>query len=135
MKKILYGFVALALLAASFGGGWATSQATTKRQEPSIVVPKAAPVTERFVDKSSGEGMSPSEMYAELGTLKGARFDSQYLAYVILMQNNVTGMNRLAKEKSENQNIKSKATQLWQADLQTTTELYNLQRSTGYAHH
>lgn len=97
--------------------------------------PVATKSTERFVDISSGEGMAPSEMYAELQKRSGKDFDSQYIAYVIVMQNNLTGMNRLAKEKANNAELKGKADEMWQYDSNTTTELYALQKRLGYAHH
>lgn len=97
--------------------------------------PVATKSTERFVDISSGEGMAPSEMYAELQKRSGKDFDSQYIAYVIVMQNNLTGINRLAKEKAQDARLRDKAEVLWQYDSQLTPELYALQKNLGYAHH
>lgn len=51
------------------------------------------------------------------------------------MQNNLTGINRLAKEKSQDARLRDKAEVLWQYDSQLVPELYALQKNLGYAHH
>lgn len=134
MKKVIYSLVAVGLLATSFGGGWMVSTAFADQKgstEPTL----EPPVVEKIVDKSNGQGMASDEMYTELQTQSGDQFDSKYISYVILMQNNLTGMNRLAKEKAANADIKSKATEMWQSSTQTVTDLYALQKKAGYAHH
>lgn len=135
MKKITYSLVATGLLVAGFGGGWVAASA--RSTQPTVVenTPQTGVEAAKLVDNSSGEGLTPEELYTQLSGLSGSRFDAQYLAYVILMRNNLTGMDRLAKEKADNPDIKAKAGELWQSDTATMNELYNLQRSTGYAHH
>ncbi len=134
MKKAL---MILIILSVGFAGGWVASSITPKsgQEKPESTKPSIAKDTERFVDTSSGEGMAPSEMYTELQKRSGKDFDSQYTAYVIVMQNNLTGINRLAKEKAENAELRDKATEMWQYDSQLTSELYALQKRLGYAHH
>lgn len=135
MKKVMYGLVTISLLTTSFSAGWIASTTLAKQRDATQTKLQVASKPERFVDKSSGEGMAPSELYAELEKRSGDDFDSQYTAYVILMQNNLTGMSRLAKEKAGNAELKAKAEELWQYDSKATTDLYALQKSLGYAHH
>lgn len=126
--------VAVGLLATSFGGGWIAS--TAFADQKGSIEPTLQPASvEKFVDKSNGQGMASDEMYTELQTQNGEQFDSKYISYVILLQNNLTGMNRLAKEKAANTDIKDKAADMWQSSTQTVTDLYALQRKAGYAHH
>lgn len=135
MKKAL---VVLLLLSVGFAGGWVVSgisQNDRDKSKDNNAPPVATKSTERFVDTSSGEGMAPSEMYTELQKRSGKDFDSQYMAYAIVMQNNLTGMNRLAKEKAEDLGLRNKADEMWQYDSQLTPVLYALQKSLGYAHH
>lgn len=135
MKKAL---LVLLILSVGFAGGWVVSGVSQNGRDKSKdnnAPPVATKSTERFVDISSGEGMAPSEMYAELQKRSGKDFDSQYIAYVIVMQNNLTGINRLAKEKAQDARLRDKAEVLWQYDSQLTPELYALQKSLGYAHH
>lgn len=135
MKKAL---LALIILSVGFAGGWVGSTASQNgREKPkdTYTPPVATKSTERFVDISSGEGMAPSEMYTELQKRSGKDFDSQYIAYVIVMQNNLTGINRLAKEKAQDASLSDKADEMWQYDSQLTPELYALQKNLGYAHH
>lgn len=134
MKKVIYSMVAVGLLATSFGGGWIAS--TAFADQKGSIEPTLQPASvEKFVDKSNGQGMASDEMYTELQTQNGEQFDSKYISYVILLQNNLTGMNRLAKEKAANTDIKDKAADMWQSSTQTVTDLYALQRKAGYAHH
>lgn len=138
MKKITYSLVAIGLLSIGFGGGWMASKTfvnQNKSDKPAVAIPQPTAGVERFVDKSNGQGMAPDEMYTELQTQSSDQFDSKYISYIILMQNNLTGMNRLAKEKAANADIKAKATEMWQSSTQTVTDLYALQRKAGYAHH
>lgn len=135
MKKVIFSLVAVGLLAASFGGGWMASAAFANRNAPSEPASQSTAPVERFVDKSNGQGMASDEMYTELQTQSGNQFDSKYISYVILFQNNLTGMNRLAKEKAANADIKAKAAEMWQTSTQTVTDLYALQKKAGYALH
>lgn len=142
MKKKMLAVVAVLVVAsASFIGGWILSDGTSNNkiekeftEKPQEIV-ASSPTPERYVDIASGTGMDPSELYAELLESSGKEFDSQYIAYVILMQNTLTGMNRLAKENAEHPDLKAKANELWSDDAQVTTELYALQRTLGYTHH
>ena len=127
--------VAVGLLAASFGGGWMASAVFANRKAPSEFSSQPTAPVERFVDKSNGQGMASDEMYTELQTQSGDQFDSKYISYVILLQNHLTGMNRLAKEKAANADIKASATEMWRSSTQTVTDLYALQRKAGYTHH
>jgi hypothetical protein len=135
VKKVIYSLVAIGILATSFGGGWVASTAFAEQRDSTQPTPQPAADVEKFVDKSNGQGMASDEMYAELQTRSGDQFDSKYISYVILLQNNLTGMNRLAKEKAANADIKFKATEMWQSSTQTVTDLYALQKKAGYAHH
>jgi hypothetical protein len=135
VKKVIYSLVAIGILATSFGGGWVASTAFAEQKVPAEPILQPAVNVEKFVDKSNGQGMASDEMYTELQTQSGEQFDSKYIAYVILLQNNFAGMNRLAKEKAVNTDIKDKATDMWQSSTQTVTDLYALQRKAGYAHH
>ena len=132
-KKTLILGIVLGVVLSS--GAWITSAALSEKKNTFAEKPQVFKESERFVDKSNGQGMAPDEMYTELQTQGGDQFDSKYISYVILLQNNLTGMNRLAKEKAANGDIKTKATEMWQSSTQTVTDLYALQRKAGYAHH
>ena len=129
------------LVAASFAGGWLTASSSQKQaQSPaSQATPQTQPVSTNTltepVDIYSGNGMSPAALYDTLNNLSGIDFDKRYINYVILMQADLTGMNRLAKEKSVAPALKERATQLWELDSQQLTDLYALQKVLGYSHH
>ena len=127
----------------SFVGGWASSSLVAsqsiKNPIPQVTPPAESitstdPTTEP-VDIYSGNGMSPALLYNTLDKLSGVDFDKRYINYVILMQADLTGISRLAKEKAVAPALKDRATELWKLDSQRLTDLYTLQKVLGYSHH
>ncbi len=139
MKQTML-FVALVL---SFVGGWYASSTLQKAgttssqatpQTSAITNAKTIPEVEP-VDIYSGTGLTPNKLYDTLNTLSGVDFDRRYINYVILLQSDLAGINRLAKEKAVASALGAKATELWNVDTDRLTALYTLQRSLGYTHH
>ena len=139
MNKIIM-VVALIL---SFSGGWYASSIYQKIKTPVSQASSPAKsvtftngtVTTEPVDIYSGTGMSPNKLYDTLNSLTGVDFDKRYINYVILMQSDLTGINRLAKEKAVAPALVDRATELWGLDEERLSALYSLQRTLGYTHH
>lgn len=133
-------YVLIILLGLSFGGGWAASSFTRSvpvapaQQTQPVVAKTPAPYTDP-TEIYSGNGMTPAALYDTLNTLSGVDFDKRYINYVILMQSDLTGINRLAKEKAVAPTLKERATELWGLDTQRLTDLFTLQKALGYSHH
>ena len=137
-------YVLTSLLVLSFGCGWAVSTFTQKPAKTTtaqVQTQTQSVATSNFgapsepVDIYSGIGMSPDALYDTLNGLSGVDFDKRYINYVILMQADLTGINRLAKEKAVAPTLKDRATELWGLDSQRLTDLYALQKALGYTHH
>lgn len=133
--------VVILLVGAAFGGGWYTSKAvqkpqtvTAQTQVPPATTKSTTDSTEP-VDIYSGTGMSPNKLYDTLNSLTGVDFDKRYINYVILMQSDLTGINRLAKEKGVAPALQAKAAELWTLDDQRLSDLFALQKQLGYSHH
>jgi|GEM_PF-5841582 len=138
-------YVFIIAVVIAFAGGWAGSSFVASKsiktptpQAKSQAQSAATSITDTTtepIDIYSGNGMSPAALYNGLDNLSGIDFDKRYINYVILMQADLTGMNRLAKEKSVAPALKERATQLWELDSQQLTDLYALQKVLGYSHH
>lgn len=132
----------IVFVAFAFAGGWFVSQnisARTVTQQPqSQPDTSGANISETpsvDIDIYSGTGMTSSELYTTLNELSGVDFDKRYINYVILLQSDLTGINRLAKEKAVAPDLKQRATELWGVDDQRLRDLFTLQKQLGYSHH
>ena len=74
-------------------------------------------------------------MYSSLQGATGSDFDHRLLVYEIAIKQNETGMLRIAKEKSQQDQMK-KYTYIQMEQNETITKmLYEWQRDWGFSHH
>lgn len=136
-------YILIIAVLVAFAGGWVGSSFVASKSiktSPPQATPQAEPIANapnasEPVDIYSGNGMTPAALYDTLNSLSGVDFDKRYINYVLLMQADLSGINRLAKEKAVAPALKERATELWELDSRRLTDLYTLQKTLGYSHH
>ncbi|MEK9196616.1 MAG: hypothetical protein AAB914_04570 [Patescibacteria group bacterium] len=132
--KIFLGVgVFLGVLASGFAGYYVgDSKANKIAKDPQIANSIDTKQEKNLYDGSS---LTLSEMYSSLQGATGSDFDHRLLVYEIAIKQNETGMLRIAKEKSQQDQMK-KYTYIQMEQNETITKmLYEWQRDWGFSHH
>lgn len=138
MKKVNL----IALIAGSFligGVSIGSVVYTTQKSDSSTTTTDQSnqqPVQTQEIDKISGYGMSPTQMFDELNTLEqGSEFDWRYMNYLQTLRMNEIGMSNLAERKAEKTELKQAAVEQKQLSTALNDQLTKWRSLWGFTDH
>jgi len=141
-KTLIIGIILGAVLAGGGVFAWnffsAKSNSNPQQASQQSDKLKNPVISQTFAtgDVSSGDGLTPMQMYDELQKVTDPEeFNRKYITYTILLRNNESGMSRLAEEKSSRQELKAAAAQSMVTDRAFINNMLSWQRLWGYSHH